>query len=120
MRTYIAGVMMVSMLCISVIMLIVMVGEAGCVARTVNGGVCPANTFALLNFHMSAFSKLTQTLISLFVSFCIVIMSVYIVATSTFSPIRYRAYIQHAHSAHHTLQRWIAIHETSPTRGERA
>ena len=109
---------MVSILCISVIMLIVMVGEAGCVARAVNGGVCPANTFALINFHMSAFSKLTQTLISLFVSVCMVIVSVWIVATTTFSPVRYRAYIQHAHSARHTFQRWIAIHETSPTEGQ--
>ncbi len=104
------------MLCISVVMLIGMVHEVGCVARAVNGGTCPANAFALINFHMSAFTNFAQVLISAF--FCFFIISVaysapkLLVLSYKSSAVR----VPISYTSHRRVSRWIALRENSPSR----
>lgn len=112
----IAGIVVASMLCISVVMLIGMVHEVGCVARAVNGGTCPANAFALINFHMSAFTRLAQVLISAFFGFLLVLF-VYaipkvLVHSSKFSVV----HVPVSYTSHRRVSRWLALQESSPSR----
>lgn len=92
-----------------------MVHEAGCVARAVNGGTCPANSFALINFHLSAFARLAQALVSVFV-----------LLVAAYGAFAYALLIPAIkdHRAFHVLtplvaekeaMRWRAQKETSPT-----
>ncbi len=111
----IAGVVIASMLCISVIMLIGMVHEVGCVARAVNGGTCPANSFALINFHMSAFTRLAEVLISAFFGLFLILFAYSVLKLSvhsrTFSAVR----VPISCTSHRHISRWLALREKSPT-----
>lgn len=112
----IAGIVLASMFCISVIMLIGMVHEVECVARAVNGGTCPANAFALINFHMSAFTRLAQVLISAFFAFFLIVftyaVSKLLVQRYTFSVVR----VPISYTSHRRVSRWLARQENSPSR----
>ena len=107
---------MASMLCISVVMLIGMVQEVGCVARAVNGGTCPANAFALINFHMSAFTRLAQVLISAFFGFFVILFACSLPKLLVHSRKLSAISVPISYTSHRRISRWLALCENSPTR----
>lgn len=115
-RKMLAGLVIVSIFCISVVVLIGMVQNAGCVARAVNGGACPANAFARLFFHASAFSHLTQVLVSAIVLLLGVALHEDAGNDRLIEHARvYGAPIPSSYTSYKHVIRWLALRETSPT-----
>ncbi|MFA6407100.1 MAG: hypothetical protein WCV80_00140 [Candidatus Paceibacterota bacterium] len=108
----VAGLAIASVFCISAVTLIGMVGQADCVARAVNGGACPADSFSLVNFHVSAYARLAQAILFLFIFFALFVFSSR-QAQELFFVVR--KYIVHAHVSYFPFLRWVALHEMSPT-----
>jgi hypothetical protein len=109
-------VVIASILCISVILLISMVHDAGCVARAVNGGACPANPFALINFHLSAFTHLAEVLISAFFALFLILLvseSRRLLVVSCQSRL---VLVPISSTSQRRVMRWLALREKSPTR----
>ncbi len=106
---------MASILCISVVMLIGMVQEVGCVARAVNGGTCPVNAFALINFHMSAFTRLAQVLISVFFAFIALIVAFVAVLPDIHESFIRAVRVPISYTSHRRISRWLALQENSPS-----
>ncbi|MFA6364922.1 MAG: hypothetical protein WCW78_00780 [Candidatus Paceibacterota bacterium] len=108
----IAGVAIASIFCISAVTLIGMVGQADCVARAINGGACPADSFSLVNFHLSAYARLAQAILFLFIFFALFVFSS-LQSQQLLLVVGER--VSRAQVSYFPFLRWVALHETSPT-----
>lgn len=101
--------------------------ETGCIATTVNGGVCPAqDPLGLANFYLSAFRYFSNAVFSgNFASFFLAVLVSALISSAvlsekiffsvkTFTSEQKRYFESFLPSFRQTIVRWLALRENSP------